>query len=81
MMSDQAIAKVEKYEVNSGSILLGTGLVVASFILFPALASRMGLGSSVTGAVRIALMRASSRAINGKSEDGADASTGGFSCH
>ena len=80
-MSDKVIAKVAKDDVNSGSILLGTGLVVASFILFPALASRMGLGSSVTGAIRIALMRASSRAIHGKSEDATDASTGGFSCH
>ena len=80
-MSDQAITKVDKDDNGSGSVLLGTGLVVASFILFPALAARMGLGPSVTGAIRIALMRASSRAVNGKSDDGAEASSGGFSCH
>ncbi len=80
-MSDQAMTKANEEAISSGSVLLGTGLVVASFILFPALAGRMGLGPSVTGAIRIALMRASSRAINGKSEDGAEASTGGFSCH
>lgn len=80
-MSDQAMTKANEEAISSGAVLLGTGLVVASFILFPALAGRMGLGPSVTGAIRIALMRASSRAINGKSGNGAEASTGGFSCH
>ena len=79
-MSDQAVVISEESEISGGAILLGTGLIVASFILFPALASRLGLGAAVTGATRIALMKASSRAINGKS-DGSSAATAGFSCH
>ena len=50
---------------NNGSLLLGTGLAVASMILVPALAMRLGLGASLTGALRIALMKASSRAVCG----------------
>jgi len=48
-------------KTNNGSLLLGTGLVVASMILVPALAVRLGLGASLTGALRIALMKASNR--------------------
>lgn len=44
-----------------GSLLLGTGLTMASLILLPALAQRIGLGSALTGALRVALMKASSR--------------------
>jgi hypothetical protein len=55
-------AEVKK---NKGSLLLGTGLIVASMILVPALAVRLGLGASLTGALRIALMKASSRAVSG----------------
>ena len=79
-MSVKAIATVDDGKISNGSILIGTGLIVASFVIFPALASRIGLGASVTGAMRIALMKASGRAIHGKS-DGAGAATGGFSCH
>lgn len=50
---------------NNGSLLLGTGLAVASMILVPALAMRLGLGPSLTGALRIALMKASSKAVAG----------------
>jgi hypothetical protein len=50
---------------NSGSLLLGTSLAVASMILVPALAMRLGLGTSLTGALRIALMKASSQAVRG----------------
>lgn len=49
---------------RSGSLFLGTSLVVASMILVPALAGRLGLGASLTGALRIALMKASSRAVS-----------------
>lgn len=49
----------------SGSLLLATGLTFASMILVPALAAQIGLGSSVTGALRIALMKASNRAMRG----------------
>ena len=50
---------------DNGSLLLGTGLAVASMVLVPALAMRLGLGASLTGALRIALMKASSQAARG----------------
>ena len=50
---------------NNGALLLGAGLAVASMILVPALAVRLGLGPSLTGALRIALMKASSKAASG----------------
>ena len=56
-------AKTNK--TNNGALLVGTGLVVASMILVPALAMRLGLSSSLTGALRIALMKASNRATSG----------------
>jgi hypothetical protein len=65
---------------DSGGLLLGTGLAFASLILIPAIAARIGLGSSLTGALRIALMRASSRAVGGSS-GGSEADTTCFSCH
>lgn len=68
-MTQQA-AYEENKKNNNGSLLIGTGLVVASMILVPALAVRLGLGASLTGALRIALMKASSRAVSG----GADVS-------
>lgn len=61
----QELARSEAKTNNSGSLLLGTGLAVASMILVPALAMRLGLGASLTGALRIALMKASSRAVCG----------------
>lgn len=63
----QQLAQSDVNKNNSGSLLLGTGLVVASMILVPALAMRLGLGASLTGALRIALMKASSRAVCGSS--------------
>ena len=54
---------------NNGALLIGTGLVVASMILVPALAVRMGLGASLTGALRIALMKASSRVVSSTIDD------------
>ena len=50
---------------NNGSLLLGTSLALASMILVPAFAMRLGLGASLTGALRIAMMKASSQAIRG----------------
>jgi len=44
------------------SNMLATGLVVAGIILLPALAQKVGLGSSLTSALRMALMRASHKA-------------------
>ena len=65
-MSQYAHTEVEKN--NNGALLLGTSLVVASMILVPALAVRLGLGSSLTGALRIALMKASNRAVRGATD-------------
>ncbi len=48
---------------NTGSLLVGTGLAFASLILVPAFAASVGLGPSLTGALRMALMKASSRAV------------------
>ena len=77
-MSEKALVKNQQNE-TSGSLLLGTGLAFAALIVFPAIATQMGLGSSLTGAMRIALMKASSRAT-GSSDGGVDAASN-FSCH
>jgi len=70
----------EKSSIDGGSLALGAGLAVASMILVPALAMRLGLGASLTGALRIALMKASSKATYGGSDESGAASAG-FSCH
>ena len=51
---------------GNGALLLGTGLAFASLILIPAFATRLGMSTALTGALRIAFMRASSRVANGK---------------
>jgi len=43
------------------SLLLGAGFALASLIILPALAQRVGIGASLTIALRAALMRASNR--------------------
>jgi hypothetical protein len=43
------------------SLLLGAGFALASLIILPAVAQRVGLGSSLTIALRGALMRAASK--------------------
>jgi hypothetical protein len=65
---NQQLVRTEVKKTNNGSLLLGTGLVVASMILVPALAVRLGLGASLTGALRIALMKASNRAVSGTAD-------------
>jgi hypothetical protein len=50
---------------RNGALILGTGLAFASLILIPALATQLGMGTALTGALRIALMRASSRVASG----------------
>ncbi|MCF7986151.1 MAG: hypothetical protein K9L60_01170 [Methylovulum sp.] len=50
---------------DTSSILLGTGLAIVSMIIVPAFAVRLGLNESLTGALRIALMKASSKALKG----------------
>jgi len=57
---------------RSGYLLLGTGLAFASLILVPALATSAGLGPSLTGALRMALMKASTRAVSHSSTAKAD---------
>jgi len=64
-MSSKQIATINHAASGSGSLLLATGLTFASLILVPAVAAQIGLGASVTGALRIALMKASNRAIRG----------------
>jgi hypothetical protein len=66
---NQQLAQTIVKKNNNGALLLGTGLVVASMILVPALAVRLGLGASLTGALRIALMKASSKAISCATDD------------
>ncbi|MDP2902511.1 MAG: hypothetical protein Q8N96_05330 [Methylovulum sp.] len=51
---------------DTSSVLLGTGLAIVSMIIIPAFAGRLGLGDSLTGALRIALMKASNKAIKGR---------------
>ncbi len=51
---------------NNTALLLGAGLAVTSMIILPAFAMRFGLGASLTGALRIALMKASSKAAQGQ---------------
>lgn len=65
----QQLIRTDVKASNNGSLLLGTSLVVASMILVPALAVRLGLGASLTGALRIALMKASSKAVSGSTDD------------
>ncbi|NOQ63497.1 MAG: hypothetical protein GQ582_03180 [Methyloprofundus sp.] len=51
-------------QISNSAILIGTGLAIASFIVLPAVAARLGIGSSLTGAMRIALMKASTKVCN-----------------
>jgi hypothetical protein len=55
---------VTAQQINTGALLLGAGLALTSMILVPALAMRLGMSASLTGALRIALMKASSRAVS-----------------
>ena len=50
---------------NTGSLLLGTTLAVTSLILIPAFAAQLGLSSSLTGALRMAAMKAGHQAMRG----------------
>jgi hypothetical protein len=55
---NQELALKEIENNNSRSLLLGTSLAIAAMILVPTLAMRFGLGISLTGAIRIAHMKA-----------------------
>lgn len=60
MKTSQPIA-ASRNDLEMTSLLLGAGFALASLIILPALAQRVGLGSSLTIALRGALMRASNR--------------------
>lgn len=59
MTSSSRVAQTSNGEMTS--ILLGAGFAIASLIILPAVAQRIGLGSSLTIALRGALMRAANR--------------------
>ena len=59
MTSSSRVAQTNNGEMTS--ILLGAGFAIASLIILPAVAQRIGLGSSLTIALRGALMRAANR--------------------
>ncbi len=48
-------------QTEMGALLLGAGFALASLILLPAVAQKIGMGSSLTIALRGALMRAANR--------------------
>jgi hypothetical protein len=56
---DAGVAAGNNSEMTS--LLLGAGFALASLILLPAVAQRIGLGSSLTIALRAALMRTANR--------------------
>ncbi len=59
MSSQQSVQ--QESQISNAALLIGAGLALASFIVLPALAARLGIGSSLTGAMRIALMKASTK--------------------
>ncbi len=72
MSNQRAIQASAKIDVT-GALLLGTGLAFASLILVPALAAQLGMGPSLTGALRMALMKASNRTVSKTSRSPAEA--------
>ncbi len=60
-MSNKGVAASQADGPQLGSLMLGTGLTLASLILVPALSQAVGLGPSLTSAVRIVLMKAAAR--------------------
>ncbi|MEY4195682.1 MAG: hypothetical protein RLZZ226_2050 [Pseudomonadota bacterium] len=79
MMTARASTSIDATPAQ-GALILGTGLAFASLILLPAVATRFGINAALTGAMRIALMRASSRVVSPRQTDGETSPTG-FSCH
>lgn len=77
-----AIAKIYSNVPSSqpSTLILGTGLAFASLILLPAVATHLGMGAVLTGAMRIALMRASSRVVSGQQGSG-ETAPAALSCH
>lgn len=65
MKQELANTSASQNTEHHGSLLIGTSLALVSMILIPALATRIGLGASVTGALRMAMMKASHQALRG----------------
>ena len=53
--------QTKETQPEMASLLLGAGFALASLIILPAVAQRIGMGSSLTIALRGALMRAANR--------------------
>jgi hypothetical protein len=53
--------QTKENQPEMASLLLGAGCALASLIILPAVAQRIGMGSSLTIALRGALMRAANR--------------------
>ena len=60
-MSSQPQQSQAPAQPEMASLLLGAGFALASLILLPAVAQKIGMGSSLTIALRGALMRAANR--------------------
>ncbi len=60
-MNQNQNQNTQSSQPEMASLLLGAGFALASLIILPAVAQRVGLGSSVTIALRGALMRAANR--------------------
>lgn len=60
-MSSQPQQSQASAQPEMASLLLGAGFALASLILLPAVAQKIGMGSSLTIALRGALMRAANR--------------------
>jgi hypothetical protein len=60
-MTTQTQTPSQSQNSEMPALLLGAGFALASLILLPAVAQRVGLGSSLTIALRGALMRAANR--------------------
>ncbi|MFZ2725685.1 MAG: hypothetical protein WAX77_05510 [Methylococcaceae bacterium] len=61
------ITKVATTQHNKSiaPLLVGTSLALTSMILIPAFAMRLGLSASLTGALRMAAMKAGHQAMRG----------------
>lgn len=62
-MNESKHAAISHDNDEMSSLLLGAGFALVSLIILPALAQRIGLGSSVTIALRGALMRAANKVL------------------
>ncbi|TAN47724.1 MAG: hypothetical protein EPN21_16640 [Methylococcaceae bacterium] len=63
-MSNPQIAVPNQAAAGSSSLLMATALTFASLILLPAVAAQVGMSSSVSSALRIALMKAAAKRYN-----------------